>query len=72
MRPENDYLAYLMRLWREGDRQSWRASLEDPHTGERQGFANLRRMFEFIEAQTRPHSSAGPLPPHHGTEEETP
>jgi hypothetical protein len=46
------YLAFLLRLWREGETASWRAMLEDPHTGERRGFADLNKLFDFIEAQT--------------------
>jgi hypothetical protein len=30
----------------------WHASLEDPHTGERRGFADLNRMLEFLKEQT--------------------
>jgi hypothetical protein len=44
------YHAYLLRLWRaqiQGQRQ-WRASLESPHTGERQSFTNLEQLFAFL------------------------
>jgi hypothetical protein len=46
----NDYYAYLLRLWRterQGQTQ-WRASLESPHTGERQSFASLEQLFAFL------------------------
>jgi hypothetical protein len=49
------YRAYLLRLWQADggdDRPEWHASLEDPHTGERRGFADLARLFEFLEEQT--------------------
>ncbi len=48
-----DYLAYMVRLWRiEGEGQPvWRASVECPHTGERQAFATLRLLFAYLEAQ---------------------
>jgi len=48
------YRAYLLRLWRaSGDECSlWRASLEDPHTGERRGFADLESLFAFLKEQT--------------------
>jgi len=46
------YLAYLLRLWREGGTAPWRATLEDPHTGRRYGFADLRGLFAFLEEQT--------------------
>ena len=54
------YISYLLRLWRENDdAQSrgrakiagWRASLENPHTGERRGFASLTELFEFLRRQ---------------------
>ncbi len=48
------YVSYLLRLWRfgEDDAKVWRASLENPMTGERQGFASLGDLFTFLEAQT--------------------
>jgi hypothetical protein len=47
------YLSYLLRLWQtsNGERQIWRASLESPGTGERQGFASLEDLFGFLQAQ---------------------
>lgn len=47
------YLSYLLRLWQTGGdkEQGWRASLEVPGTGERQGFASLQALFDFLEAQ---------------------
>src|SRR3954464_14987749 len=47
------YLSYLVRLWQERDRLPgvWRASLEDPHTGERRGFADVVQLFAFLEEQ---------------------
>ncbi len=49
------YRAYLLRLWKADgpDGQPvWRASLEDARTGERCGFADLSRLFAFLEEQT--------------------
>lgn len=49
-----DYRSYLMRLWRAGGEAAsspWRASLEDPHTGERFGFAGLEELFDFLREQ---------------------
>ena len=45
---------YLLRLWQvESDGRSvWRASLEDAHTGERQGFADLALLGSFLTQQT--------------------
>ena len=48
------YLSYLLRLWlAEGDGPVWRASLENPTTAERHGFANLESLFTFLAAETR-------------------
>lgn len=48
------YMAYLLRLWQVGDGEQvgWRASLENAHTGKRQGFASLNEMFAFVRRQT--------------------
>jgi hypothetical protein len=45
-----DYVAYLLRLWREkgGESTQWRASLQDPHTGEKEGFASLGALFAYL------------------------
>ncbi|MBM3127445.1 MAG: hypothetical protein FJ009_02275 [Chloroflexi bacterium] len=52
---ETRYLAFMLRLWqvRDNDEMSWRASLEDPHTGERRGFASLEMLVAFLREQTR-------------------
>ena len=46
----------MLRVWRSGaaDGTSWRASLEDPRTGERRGFASLSEAFHYLEAQIQP------------------
>jgi hypothetical protein len=36
-------------LWQEGKDTNWRASLENPHTGERRGFSNLESLFAFLQ-----------------------
>jgi hypothetical protein len=48
------YQAYLLRLWAEtsAGQPVWRASLEDSHTGTRQGFASLEQLFVFLKEQT--------------------
>lgn len=53
-----DYRAFVVRLWRVRGREGpdWRASLEDAHTGDRHGFADLEHLIEFLEqslAETR-------------------
>jgi len=49
-----DYVAYLLRLWREtsGESTQWRASLQDPHTGERVGLASLEGLFVYLRRET--------------------
>ncbi len=53
MSKQKHYHAYLLRLWLAADERGsvWRASLEDPHTGERLTFATLERLFAFLEDQ---------------------
>lgn len=50
------YQSYLLRLWQTASegQQVWQASLEHPGSGERQGFANLQALFDFLVAQTSP------------------
>jgi hypothetical protein len=52
---ERCYLSFLLRLWQVGQNgeESWNASLEDPHTGERHGFANLEALIKFLLQQTQ-------------------
>ncbi len=51
---EHQYLAYMLRLWQVGRGRAlaWRASLEDPHTGERKGFSDLESLLAFLKEQT--------------------
>jgi hypothetical protein len=55
MKQPPSYLSYLLRLWQSGsaDRTVWRASLENPMTGERLGFANLKELFAFLKNQAK-------------------
>lgn len=48
------YISYLLRLWWAGseDGPSWRATLDNPHSGERQVFGTLTALFAFLEDQT--------------------
>jgi hypothetical protein len=48
------YHAYLLRCWEERGQNplrppSWRFSLEEPHTGERHGFADLAQLIAFLQ-----------------------
>jgi hypothetical protein len=47
------YLAYMLRLWQVGEEEKvWRASLENAHSGARQGFASLNALLAFLEDET--------------------
>ena len=47
------YRSYLLRLWMEPNNPpEWRAMLESPVSGERNGFATLEALFEFIQQET--------------------
>jgi hypothetical protein len=51
----DSYQVYLLRLWRvryKGQWQ-WRASLQSPHTEERQSFADLDGMCNFLKTRFR-------------------
>lgn len=48
-----DYVAYLLRMWRDGGAReaAWRASLQSPHSGQVTGFAGLDDLFAFLRRQ---------------------
>ena len=46
-KPTN-YRSFLLRLWNDSDSKTWRFSIEDPHTGERSGLANLDSVIAFL------------------------
>jgi hypothetical protein len=50
------YRAYLLRFWQEprpaAETEEWRFSLEDPHTGDRRGFAGLDLLFAWLRDET--------------------
>jgi len=49
---QKNYRSYLLRLWRvDTVDPCWQASLEDPHTGKRIGFASLEHLFAFLMEQ---------------------
>jgi len=63
MRKQSRYLSYLVRLWRvsQSDDAGWHASIENPHSGVRQAFANLELLFAFLREQTS-HPAETPAP----------
>ena len=44
------YYSYLIRLWQveEDGKPTWRASLDDPRSGERMGFASLEMLYLYL------------------------
>jgi hypothetical protein len=54
--PPNEYVSFILRMWhaKNGEEQTWRASLEDPRTGERVGFGSLDALFDHLRGQTEP------------------
>lgn len=49
---KREYMAYLLRLWREKQDGSWRGLLENPNSGERLGFATLADLVALLEDKT--------------------
>lgn len=47
-KPSPDYFSYLLRFWRTARDRPWRASLENPRTGERWGFGSLEALLAFL------------------------
>ncbi|MFO7540649.1 MAG: hypothetical protein R6X32_21640 [Chloroflexota bacterium] len=52
--PQNNYQAYLLRLWRDDANTPWRASLQETHGSELVSFASVAQLIAFIEQQTSP------------------
>lgn len=52
-----DYVAYLLRLWRDSAGSPWRASVQSVQTGEKILFADLDALFTFLESQTQVRTS---------------
>lgn len=49
MMTEDEYRAYLLRLWRvEDNGKRWRARLEDIGSGESLGFGSLGQLIDFL------------------------
>jgi hypothetical protein len=50
MEPENNhYFSYLLRIWLNTSTSRWRASLDNPHTGEKLTFPNLEQLCSFLD-----------------------
>jgi hypothetical protein len=57
-------VSYLLRLWQvgKGENTRVRASLENPHTGERRGFPSLADLFAFLEREVDQVVQGQPIP----------
>ena len=53
------YIAYLIRLWREGP-GVWRGMLEDPRTGKRHYFTNMDDLLVFLREQINQQNGVSP------------
>ena len=53
MEPKGRYSSYLLRLWQTASsgELAFRASLEDAHSGDRVGFADLDDLCDYLRAQ---------------------
>lgn len=49
---ERTYQAYLLRLWRDGTNEPWRASLQSTKENNTRCFADVKSLITFLEAQT--------------------
>lgn len=49
--PAPNYYAYLIRLWRLNNTAVWRATLQDPHTGQKYLFDSVESLFSFLNQQ---------------------
>ena len=43
---------YVLRLWRDGPRSPWRASVKPVSTGKETHFANLENLCVFLQTET--------------------
>ena len=45
------YHAMMLRLWRDDHAKQWRASIQDPHTGEKRRFANIEQFCAYLHSK---------------------
>jgi hypothetical protein len=62
LRAPGEYHAYLVRLWQEHPQAPWRASVQSVATGETVRFADLDRLFAFLQAQAASNGPAADAP----------
>lgn len=53
MAKDANYVSFLLRLWQvdEGQRVLWRASLESAQTGEKQYFASVKALTDYLQQE---------------------
>lgn len=51
-RSKTNYQAYLLRLWRDGPSNCWRASVQSTKASELQLFADVQSLLNFLRSQT--------------------
>ncbi len=66
---ELTYLSYMLRLWREEPRAPWRALLHSTATGQVHLFADVGRMWAYLNAQMGGERDDPPGAPDRGTPE---
>ena len=73
LKQQRKYVSYLLRLWREtgAEEAQWRASLQNPHTGERTGLASIGDLLAFLEEETEPTLSSSQHQADEGGEEDS-
>lgn len=49
---KREYLAYLLRMWRDRADGPWRATLEDPHQREKVGFSSIKELITYLQSLT--------------------
>lgn len=45
---DETYHAMMLRLWRDEHADNWRASIQDPHTGENHRFASIEQFCAYL------------------------
>ena len=61
-KPKRHYVSYLLRLWEtaDGERHTWRASLESPGAQRRLNFVSLAELIAYLERLTKEQGESRP------------
>jgi hypothetical protein len=63
------YMSYMLRLWRDNPRASWRASLQNTATEQMHHFADAEQMWAYLNAQMEAEQDDSPGAPEGGAPE---